>query len=124
MSPSYRPTHHRTQGKQGISPLLGPQCPRFVRNGPEDGIDRLPSLIFRVGPQMRVGVEGLRCRRVTDAGLHDLDQLASPDEERRGAFRRLWGWPTRGTLRPSELVDPESLPISSGTSGHRSSSRA
>ena len=54
--------------------------------GTEDSVDGLAGAVFGIGPQMRVGVEGLGGAGVSQAGLDDLDRFAVADQQRYQAL--------------------------------------
>lgn len=48
---------------------------------PQHRVNRVPRPVVRIRPQVRVGVQRLRSRRMTQAGLHRLNRLPVPDEQ-------------------------------------------
>src|SRR3954447_850243 len=55
--------------------------PHGVRTLAEDGVNRSPRPVVRVGPGMAVGVERLGGRRVPESGLDRLHRFAVPDQQ-------------------------------------------
>jgi hypothetical protein len=81
-NPAYRPTHPPNWLRPAVWLSCAGLGPPGVRKIAEHLVDGLPRLVVGVGPEVAVGVEGLRSAGVAQSGLHGPYGHPVVDQER------------------------------------------